>query len=62
MNNRWYPATVGEPKTCATFEVMRKFHVENLQGNITPYDFYKSLEAMSDPWQSTQLPVRPLTL
>lgn len=57
MRFTWWPATSTDPKTCATFRVLRLFRHENLQGNMTAYDFYKALENMTDPWHLSQLPV-----
>src|ERR1700683_3083912 len=36
----WYPATPLEPKTCATMEVLRHFHMLNLRGKTTGCRFY----------------------
>ncbi|EMD36180.1 hypothetical protein CERSUDRAFT_24966, partial [Gelatoporia subvermispora B] len=44
----WWPATVLEPETCFTLALMRLFHTLNLQGNITAYDFYRTLEGLTD--------------
>ncbi|TFK79058.1 hypothetical protein K466DRAFT_469378, partial [Polyporus arcularius HHB13444] len=44
----WWPATALDPRTCATFGVLRQFHMLNLQGNVNIYDFYKSLEIATD--------------
>ncbi|RDX39693.1 hypothetical protein OH76DRAFT_1367263 [Lentinus brumalis] len=44
----WWPATAPDPRTCGTFEVLRQFHLLNLQGNVTIYDFYRSLEIATD--------------
>ncbi|KAI0686696.1 hypothetical protein C8T65DRAFT_590939 [Cerioporus squamosus] len=44
----WWPATALDPRTCATFVVLRQFHLLNLQGKLTIYDFYKSLEIATD--------------
>ncbi|KAJ3536762.1 hypothetical protein NM688_g6792 [Phlebia brevispora] len=43
-----FPATVAEPTTCATFRVMELFHMLTLQGKLTGYDFYLSLEYLLD--------------
>lgn len=53
----WYPATLLNPETCATFEALELFHMTNLQGNLTVYDFYKALEMLTDGWQLHKLPV-----
>ncbi|KAF7798643.1 hypothetical protein EIP86_009867 [Pleurotus ostreatoroseus] len=39
-----FPATVAEPTTAATFRMMEQFHILTLQGKLTGYDFYLSLE------------------
>ncbi|KIP01466.1 hypothetical protein PHLGIDRAFT_80565, partial [Phlebiopsis gigantea 11061_1 CR5-6] len=57
----WYPATPLDPETCATFDLLRLFHIQNLQGNITAYDFYHALEMRTDGWQSSKLPDRRQT-
>ncbi|KAJ7190917.1 hypothetical protein GGX14DRAFT_537939 [Mycena pura] len=48
FNVGWFPATVKEPETCATLNLLRHFHTLNLQGRVPAYDFYKSLEVLSD--------------
>lgn len=44
----WWPATPLAPKTAATFEVLKHFHLLNLQGKMTGYSFYRALEYQSD--------------
>ncbi|KAI0038767.1 hypothetical protein FA95DRAFT_1476165, partial [Auriscalpium vulgare] len=44
----WWPATPLEPLTAATEEVLKQFHLLNLQGNTTGYDFYRALELYTD--------------
>ena len=44
----WYPATPLKPQTCATLDALRQFHFLNLQGKLTGYSYYRSLEYMSD--------------
>lgn len=53
----WFPATPLEPQTCATNACLRQFQTLNLQGNISPYDYYTALELMTDPLQTLNLPV-----
>lgn len=48
MRIGWWPASTVEPKTCATFEVLRHFHILNLQGKVTVYSFYRALEHQTD--------------
>ncbi|KAL0572707.1 hypothetical protein V5O48_009258 [Marasmius crinis-equi] len=43
-----YPATVQNPSTVFTFRLLNLFHTLTLQGKITLYDFYRSLEKRTD--------------
>ena len=43
----WWPSTPLEPQTAATMSLLRHFHVTNLQGQVTPTDFYQTLEQLS---------------
>ncbi|KAJ6513670.1 hypothetical protein C8R47DRAFT_1064378 [Mycena vitilis] len=40
----WWPATVIMPNTCATFGLLRLFHVINCLGKLSAYDFLRGLE------------------
>ncbi|KAL1689041.1 hypothetical protein GGG16DRAFT_126749 [Schizophyllum commune] len=42
------PATIREPQSCCTFEVLNQFHLITLHGKLTAYDYYASLERMTD--------------
>lgn len=53
----WYAATPIEPKTCATFDVMKLFHLLSLQGKMSHYDFYKTLQYRTDNTGTVKLPV-----
>ena len=43
-----FPATTAEPSTAATFEVLKTFHTATLQSKITAYDFFMTLEKLTD--------------
>ena len=43
-----YPATLGEPSTCATLRLLDTYHALTLQSKITVYDYYVSLKNMTD--------------
>ena len=43
-----YPATVTIPTTCATFTLMDTFHALTLQSKITVYDYYITLNRLTD--------------
>ncbi len=53
----WWPATATDPRTCATFLVLKQFHLLNLQGKLTVYDFYKALELATDNTGLQKIPV-----
>lgn len=53
----WWPATPFNPQTCATLEVLRHFQYLNLQGKISPFNYYRSLELLTDAPRLTGLPV-----
>lgn len=57
MRSGWYPATHLEPQTCATFELMQAFHILSLQGKISHYHYYKSLQYLTDNTGIKKLPV-----
>ncbi|KAH9957063.1 hypothetical protein BGW80DRAFT_1129202, partial [Lactifluus volemus] len=40
----WWPSTPLEPQTAATMSALRSFHITNLQGHVSPTDFYRCLE------------------
>ncbi|KAJ7800789.1 hypothetical protein B0H14DRAFT_2155905, partial [Mycena olivaceomarginata] len=44
----WWPATVRDPQTCATFAVVCLFRMLNCLGKISAHDFLRSLEFMSN--------------
>ncbi|KAJ7602815.1 hypothetical protein DFH06DRAFT_1023451 [Mycena polygramma] len=43
-----WPATSVDPQTCATFNAVRLFEVQNCLGKISAYDFVRSLELLSN--------------
>lgn len=57
LRTSWFPATPLSPETCATFELLDLFHLLNLQGNLTVYDFFKVLEGQTDGWHLGNIPV-----
>lgn len=43
-----WPATSLDPQTCATFNAIRLFELQNCLGKISAYDFMRSLELLSN--------------
>jgi hypothetical protein len=54
----WWPATPLDPNSCATFQVLREFQTLNLQGKVPIYDYYRTLELLTDNTGLESLPVR----
>ncbi|KAJ6460709.1 hypothetical protein C8R47DRAFT_1226212 [Mycena vitilis] len=48
MDQYWWPATPLEPKTCCTFAALRQFHTLNTTGKVSGYDYYRTLEQLTD--------------
>ncbi|KAJ3721281.1 hypothetical protein C8R42DRAFT_582431 [Lentinula raphanica] len=48
MLNEWLPATTDRPKTACTFRALEQFHMLSYRGKITAYDYYTTLEKLTD--------------
>ncbi|KAJ7051194.1 hypothetical protein C8F01DRAFT_1091766 [Mycena amicta] len=48
LRNAWYPATVIDPATCATFRTLRSFRLYNVVGNLNVTDFVTAMERMTN--------------
>lgn len=48
LRENWYPATVHQPQTCATGRLLKQFHILTLTGKIPAYDYYNTLERLTD--------------
>lgn len=48
MLNGWLPATLERPKTVCTFRALELFHMLSHRGKVTAYDYYVSLEKITD--------------
>ncbi|KAK7020596.1 hypothetical protein VNI00_017725 [Paramarasmius palmivorus] len=44
----WWPSSYKDPRSAATFDLLRQFHALNLQSQTPPTDFYRTLEKLSD--------------
>ncbi|KAJ7068896.1 hypothetical protein B0H15DRAFT_793973 [Mycena belliarum] len=58
LRTAWFPATITDPTTCATFRVLDLFRVLNVVGNVNAHDFVTSLERLSDATGVLPLPDR----
>lgn len=57
LREGWWPATALEPQTCSTFSVLNLFHLLSLQGKLSAYDFYRSMEYATENFGLRKLPV-----
>jgi len=57
MRAGWYPATVVDPQTCATFRVLERYHLLNLVGGVNVHDFMGSLERLTNATEPSLTPV-----
>ncbi|KAI0653954.1 hypothetical protein C8Q70DRAFT_1048186 [Cubamyces menziesii] len=48
LRRRLYPATDVEPNTAFTFSLLAHYHIQSLQGKISMYDYYTSVERLTD--------------
>ncbi|KAK7012748.1 CxC2 domain-containing protein [Favolaschia claudopus] len=48
LRNGWYPATITDPGTCATFKTLEGYRLYNIVGNMNVRDYVTSLERMTD--------------
>ena len=60
LEMQWWPSTPIAPQTAATMDVLRKFHILNLQARLPPTEFYRGLERMTDGAGLVDLPVSRL--
>ncbi|KAF7790015.1 hypothetical protein EIP86_000963 [Pleurotus ostreatoroseus] len=48
LRHELYGATTIDPSTCCTLRLLEQFHILTLQSKINAYDFYLSLEKLTD--------------
>ncbi|KAJ7138480.1 hypothetical protein C8R43DRAFT_1089333 [Mycena crocata] len=53
LRNAWYPASVTDPATCATFKTLDAFRLYNVVGNMNVHDFIHAMERGTDAKAST---------
>ncbi|KAJ8699281.1 hypothetical protein PTI98_002412 [Pleurotus ostreatus] len=58
LRRQWFPATFEQPQTCATIRLLEHFHMQNLQGKVTLYDYYSALQKLTDNSGLRRLPSR----
>ncbi|KAJ7123215.1 hypothetical protein C8R43DRAFT_1135931 [Mycena crocata] len=53
LRNGWYPATVTDPGTCATFRSLEAYRLYTVVGNMNVSDFVTAMERMTNTTAST---------
>ncbi|KAG2144653.1 uncharacterized protein EDB93DRAFT_1241226 [Suillus bovinus] len=48
LRARWFPATVTNPRTAATFAVLEFFHLLSFESKVSAYEFYHCLARRTD--------------
>ncbi|KAG1817907.1 hypothetical protein EV424DRAFT_1472791 [Suillus variegatus] len=52
---RWFPATVSNPQTAATFALMELFHLLSFESKVSAYEFYHSIARRTDNMSITPI-------
>ncbi|KAJ7178679.1 hypothetical protein C8R43DRAFT_1118051 [Mycena crocata] len=55
LRNGWYPATLTDPATCATFTTLDTFRLQNVVGNMNVHDFIGAMERQTNSMGSCGL-------
>ncbi|KZP18029.1 hypothetical protein FIBSPDRAFT_956594 [Athelia psychrophila] len=58
MRTAWWPASTIDPQTCATFALLKDFHLLSLQGKLSVFDYYHALELKSNSSGTEKVPYR----
>ncbi|KAJ7784907.1 hypothetical protein DFH07DRAFT_763520 [Mycena maculata] len=53
LRNVWYPATVTDPGTCATFRTLKAYRLYAVVGNLNIHDFVRAMERATNATAST---------
>ncbi|KAH7918408.1 hypothetical protein BV22DRAFT_981947, partial [Leucogyrophana mollusca] len=48
LRARWFPLTVSDPQTAATFAVLEQYHLLSFESKVSAYEFYHSLVRRSN--------------
>jgi hypothetical protein len=48
LRSRWFPATIRNPRTAATFRVLSTFQLLSFESRTSVFDYYNSLARLSD--------------
>jgi hypothetical protein len=57
LRARLFPATTNDPRSAFTFEVLKNFHILNMQAKCSTFDYSLSLRRMTDNVFTDRVPV-----
>lgn len=57
LRARWFPATVQQPKTAATFNCLELFHLLKFKSKSSVFEFYNTLSRLTDNTGIGNVPV-----
>jgi len=58
LRRQLFPATVHQPRLCATFQVLQHYHLQSVHTKVSAYHFYEALERETDNTGIDPLKVR----
>ncbi|KAG2122912.1 hypothetical protein DEU56DRAFT_873540 [Suillus clintonianus] len=44
----WFPATTSEPRTAATFQILKQYHLLSFESKASSYEFYHTITRLTD--------------
>lgn len=62
LRAQWFPGTIKDPHSAYTFDILNTFHILNLQGKLSLYDFYQSIHRKCDNVGVREYKVRTTSL
>jgi hypothetical protein len=59
LRARWFPSTITDPRTAATFAILEFFHLLSFESKVSAYEFYHCLARRTDNTGITPIRVSP---
>lgn len=59
LQARWFPATVQQPKTAATFNSLEFYHLLTFESKSSVFEFHNTLSRVTDNSGTVSIPVSP---
>lgn len=60
MDARLFPASARDPRTAYTFNVLKDFHLHNLESKKAAYDYMAALRRLTSNSFTADVPVRSM--